>query len=527
MKSISLLFLLLGFGAALHAQQRIYVSQNATGANSGTSWADAFTDLQTALVSAQAGDEIWVAQGTYKPTNGSDRTLSFDPPSGIRLIGGFAGNETALAQRQWENHPTALSGDIGVAGDSTDNSYNVLYLFEPDSNTVVDGFFIRHGNADFSGPAEFRDRRQCGGGMYIMAGEMDAYALIINCVFEHNTARSHGGGLIENSFGEGSAGSLIQHCRFENNRSLGNGGGLAKYGNSWEERGEEITYCTFTQNRAQLKGGGAFYSDGIGNNCFDLSHCTFLENIAGDNGGGVYLALGKPGGALAVIKADTFVRNTSLSGHGIFLGEVFFSFVKKCSVDSLYFDSNGTSIFNVFTSAMAFLENSHFKINNISSVNDMGGFHFSSNAFIEVDNISISNSQCPIPLLIFNVEKIANISINQSNTIGPLIDLNPRRKNLLIENLICSDNIIKGNNYISIDRLGLEERTYQFNNSTIIHRNNQNLSLLFSDISAQTNLAYNNTVLKINRAMTRGFLENTFDHVLALLHESLSRSVVS
>jgi|GEM_PF-5429662 len=45
----------------------IYVDHNASGADNGNSWADAYNDLQDALSSAQTGDEIRVAQGIYTP----------------------------------------------------------------------------------------------------------------------------------------------------------------------------------------------------------------------------------------------------------------------------------------------------------------------------------------------------------------------------------------------------------------------------------------------------------------------------
>ena len=42
-----------------------YVNLNATGAQNGSSWADAFVSPQQGLSAAQAGDEIWVAKGVY------------------------------------------------------------------------------------------------------------------------------------------------------------------------------------------------------------------------------------------------------------------------------------------------------------------------------------------------------------------------------------------------------------------------------------------------------------------------------
>src|SRR5271157_6174441 len=50
-----------------------YVKSNASGKNDGSSWGNAFTDLQSALGSS-ACPEIWVAAGTYKPTSGTERT---------------------------------------------------------------------------------------------------------------------------------------------------------------------------------------------------------------------------------------------------------------------------------------------------------------------------------------------------------------------------------------------------------------------------------------------------------------------
>jgi len=81
-----------------------YVNADATGNNNGSSWTDAYTDLQSALVAAQTGDEIWVAKGTYKPTSGSDRTATFQLKNGVVLYGGFAGTESDRAQRNFNTN---------------------------------------------------------------------------------------------------------------------------------------------------------------------------------------------------------------------------------------------------------------------------------------------------------------------------------------------------------------------------------------------------------------------------------------
>src|SRR5690242_9966911 len=89
-----------------------YVNAGAPGANNGNSWADAYADLQAALAAAQQGDELWVAAGTYKPTNGTNRDLSFIMKTGVGIYGGFAGSETDRTQRNFNGNITILSGAI-------------------------------------------------------------------------------------------------------------------------------------------------------------------------------------------------------------------------------------------------------------------------------------------------------------------------------------------------------------------------------------------------------------------------------
>jgi hypothetical protein len=122
----------------------IYVDVNATGGNNnGTSWANAFTDLQDALDESSSCSEVWVAEGTYKPQDSN----GFYAGYGLNLYGGFDGTETSRSQRDWTSNETILSGDIGNVNDPNDNATSVLVAISSDG-TVIDGFTITKGRGD-------------------------------------------------------------------------------------------------------------------------------------------------------------------------------------------------------------------------------------------------------------------------------------------------------------------------------------------------------------------------------------------
>ena len=82
------LFTFCGFA---HANKIIYVDDDATGANDGSSWQNAYIYLQDALADADNSEkpvEIRVAQGTYKPDQGTGQTAG-DREATFRLTGGL------------------------------------------------------------------------------------------------------------------------------------------------------------------------------------------------------------------------------------------------------------------------------------------------------------------------------------------------------------------------------------------------------------------------------------------------------
>lgn len=161
----------------------LFVNKIATGKNNGSSWADAFTSLQSALLSAsscQNIDEIWVAEGTYLPTSGNDRNISFDIPPGISIYGGFPDNGNPnFSQRDPATNITTLSGDIGVLNDDSDNSYHVVTMQSANNLSKLDGFTIKLGNANGS-----NDQAK-GGGLFLQGNLMIKNVKVQDCKATH------------------------------------------------------------------------------------------------------------------------------------------------------------------------------------------------------------------------------------------------------------------------------------------------------------------------------------------------------
>ncbi|THB80861.1 MAG: hypothetical protein D3926_05065 [Desulfobacteraceae bacterium] len=241
-----------------------YVSETATGNNSGTSWPNACTGLQAGINSAAHGDQVWVSAGTYRPSSGSGRQTWFALKDGVSVYGGFDGTETLISQRDWKTNQTILSGDIGVPDDPADNSFHVVVALNIDDTTTFSGFIIRDGNADDGTLSEYN---QYGGGMYIGASSLT----VSHCIFEGNAA-SEGGGMYHHI-----SNAAITHCLFRNNSGSMLGGGMLCHSSTLT-----MSYCTFSNNEASGSGAGLYL-----NTCTDnfISYSTFNNNRANSGAG--------------------------------------------------------------------------------------------------------------------------------------------------------------------------------------------------------------------------------------------------
>lgn len=269
----------------------IYVKKDAVGANNGTSWMDAYTNLRSALLAATSGSEVWVAAGTYKPTPTSNRAVSFILKNNVEIYGGFAGTETLRTQRDIDANVTILSGDIGVAGNNSDNSYHVVRGGGRNSTAILDGFTITAGNAN----GTLDDRY--GAGMYNDNGS----PTLKNIVFSKNSALANGGGITN----QNDSHPILLNVKFISN-TAGYGGGI--YNNNSDPTLKDVT---FNANSA-LNGGGMMNDNGSSPT---LTNMSFIGNTATEiqgAGGGMF----NYKNSSPILLNVTFVSNTSAGVGG-------------------------------------------------------------------------------------------------------------------------------------------------------------------------------------------------------------------
>lgn len=257
--------------------QVTYVNTSATGANDGSSWANAYTDLQDALANTSGG-EIWVAAGTYTP--GTDTSAAFSIFAPVALYGGFNGTESSQADRDPQANPTFLSGDLNaddLDGDfeinRADNVSHVVYIGQFEGIASIDGFNIHGGQANLTTGADGNDPEILwrGGGLYA-----ESTVAVSNCMFFGNAARSGGAILIQE---EGANGSVISNCTFDDNYATSQSAGILM------DNADAVTIedCIFSNN-ATIR--GSIYP--LETDATVIRNCTFENNAANGTSAGIF-----------------------------------------------------------------------------------------------------------------------------------------------------------------------------------------------------------------------------------------------
>lgn len=342
--------LLLSFN--LGAQEIRYVSKSGAYANDGKSWANAKINIQDAindLVDNGLTGEVWVAAGTYNPTEstesngGSTLYLSIKISEGIKVYGGFAGNENTKEERAKINdanigwfytNRTIISGDLVAEAKFTwnnakkqydtsfyGNCYHVVWFatngFDENGRAnplnkqaLLEGCIVMNGNARNS-VLTGRPHNAYGGGIYMVEG-----ANVENCYIKQCEASRDGGGVYMDGGGN------MNHCYVADCQAVGVviengfGGGVCLDANKSKN--------AFGINRSGIANCVARYGGGLAINVPNLkaddgtdikykpyaSAVLVTNNTATSEAGGVYM---NRGGAITQM---TIVRN-QCNGLGI------------------------------------------------------------------------------------------------------------------------------------------------------------------------------------------------------------------
>ena len=205
----------------------IYVNQAAIGSNDGSSWADAFTDLQTAINTVNDNSEIWVAKGVYKPDTSNKEASYIINKENIKIYGGFVGTESNIGDRVRGANETILSGDlnhndVNTSGYSSnysnttrlENSRHIITIANGGENLLLDGLTIsdahNNGSATIQGGAVVKDKTI-------------AKLTLKNCTIKDNVSRNGNAGLLAEfdlNNANGAVGELhIENIEFVNNMS--------------------------------------------------------------------------------------------------------------------------------------------------------------------------------------------------------------------------------------------------------------------------------------------------------------------
>jgi hypothetical protein len=349
-------------GLNAHAGALCFVDHMASGADRGSSWSDAYLQLQSALNDTSC-KEIWVAKGVYK-AGVFDPSETFSVGPNVALYGGFSAGDATREMRDWQLNKTVLSGDVddddAVDADGIDqsssgllgyNSYHIVTMSDDGTanitaNTVLDGFYITGGDAsgvpngigagvsciatgvDAECSPTLRNLvlvgNKAGGGAAIsLRGELGGKSspLIDNAVFRNNVADF--GGALESSSYMGRTEPTIARSTFEGN--AGRSGGVVNTAQSGGIANPTFTDCVFRDN-----GGGGGAQDGAaiytsvyyGSDAHVTLHNVLLQNnISADLGGAVYVYAESASASLAMDNVSA-IYNTSRQGGALALDAV-------------------------------------------------------------------------------------------------------------------------------------------------------------------------------------------------------------
>ncbi|MEZ4918703.1 MAG: T9SS type A sorting domain-containing protein [Saprospiraceae bacterium] len=336
-----ILYLLLFYPTLLVSQNTHFVKANASGLGNGSSWDNAFQDLQSAILVALPEDEIWVANGVYKPTTTQERNNSFEIPSQVRVFGGFTGVETNPSQRDFTLGETILDGNIGDLNSASDNSYHVVVIKDGNQGALLDGFIIKNGFANGNGT------NNRGGGIWIHTSNQpdSSYATISNCTFLENYA-ARGACCAITGFNGKLPVTQFRNSVFQNSTAQYNGGGVFIDGHTLPNNSIVFDSCSIIKCKSNIENGGGMALENFGGTLI-IQNCLFEKDSTqiGFEGGGLNLKVADMDVSVQ-LKNSTFRDCYSAIGGGAAIQDYGFFLNPKfldVDIDQCRFEQNYSS----------------------------------------------------------------------------------------------------------------------------------------------------------------------------------------
>lgn len=377
-RTIALTLLLV---AAPAAASPFCVKVTATGNGSGDSWANA-TDFATlhdtgTSPTPASGHEVWVQQGTY------DGPITLI--SGVKYYGGFVGTETAASQSDPAANETIFDG--GLAGPA-------LISNGDSATTILRGFRITNGYDD--SPLDL-----LGGGGGGGAALTNSSVMIVQCVFDTNTADNWGGAALV----DGGSPHFI-NCDFHDNGNVQVGVDVEENpiystpiagGAVFVRKGSPtFTNCLFYNNTGQ-EAGAIANDDGTPT----LFNCTIADNTATIGcGGGLH-----DSGGVTTVKNSVFWGNTAArSGAQILNGRGRFTQATNTNVQGGFVGTGNINADPLFEAAAG-----DYRLLSTSPCRDAG---VDANLPPDVANLDWDGNTTTLPLDLDMLARIASTNVD-------------------------------------------------------------------------------------------------------------------
>ena len=202
-----------------------FIKPGATG--KGTSWEDAI-DLGEALKACVTADKLYLAAGTYTPTQyaggSSDENKTFLLTQNVRIYGGYPENPKAGDVADPAVNKTILSGDE----ESTSHVFVIAAPKDPDYSIQINGITVRGGcNTSTSAGTNKLNGEYFytgyGAGVYVLGSKVK----FTNCFIKENKSEKFACGMFStnNSYVE------MEHCEITDNMVKdGNAAGIHNAG---------------------------------------------------------------------------------------------------------------------------------------------------------------------------------------------------------------------------------------------------------------------------------------------------------